>query len=190
MSAKWSFIDFLSFLDLINTPYPNQPYGNTEEGFFAHLAECIDTKDRNQFVFFARQFVLFNAGFVDADKGKKIHDYLNQYVDKNYPNHADAPRNNMRRAIWGDGEACGKSYYNYQPCFPNFTYYKDLKTWSHEQQYWSSHYPNLNQKFTDARIKLSDDIQHNRFNKWYALAIAERLKCGYSLLVSGLRGEF
>ena len=190
MSAEWSFLDFMGFLDLINTPYPNQPYGNTEDEFFGKLAECIDTNNRAKFVFLARQFVLFNAGDLDADKGKKLHDYLNQFVDKNYPNRADTPRNNMRRAIWGDGKECGKSYNNYQPCFPLWNKYCSLKGWSADLDKWRRTHGKLDQQFTDARIKLSDQIQKKTFNEWHALAIAERLHCPYGLLVSGLRGEF
>ena len=187
MSADWGLIDFLNFLDLIDTPYPNQPYGNTEDSFFAMLAECIDNNDREKFIYYARKFVLYHAGLEDADKGKKIHDYVNQFCDRNDKNHTGPDFNEMRKAIWGEGEKCGKSYYNYQPCMPLHLgpEITNADKWQEVYRAWYKRYPKLEQKFIDARIRFMD-----KFDKWQALAVSESLHCSYNLLCGGLRGQY
>ena len=195
MSAMMSWIDWMSLLDLLNTPDPNQPYQSRHEDFFAQLAEALDEKNEKKFCFLARQWVLYHAGISDADQGRRIHNYANRFMDEWYANKTGPDvRERFRKAIWGRCNEGGRDWNNFQPCTPKLSgISKTLSTWT--QRYtneMAKHDVLWAKKFTAARITLSDKARTMPLLqfKYTVLAASERLDCPFTLLYAGLHGEF
>lgn len=182
MSAMMSWLDWLGLLDLFNTPYPNRPYGSREEDFFTHLAEDLDLHREQQAKFMARQWILYHAGIQDADQGRKLWNYIDRYCDTRYPNHADAPREVFRKAIWGSCKEGGKDYNNFQPCRPPKCNWTD-KEWNdclnsiNKIKGWEKQKVIIN-----ARNKLHDMNLKGPMKEFTYLAAAERLDVPYCFM--------
>ena len=196
MSAMMSFFDWLGLLDLFNTPYPNQPYGSRDADFFAQLAEAIDNHNEARFIYLCKHWIRFHYGIQDADQGRKIWNYVNNYLDRWYVNKTGPDvYARFRREIYGDCKGAGESYNNYQPCPPVIgQVYTNLaqftKALDDERKGKNAKWDNM---FANARIKLSDMIERglpNKLIKYTCITIAERLNCSPALLYSGLHGEF
>ena len=194
MSAAMSFKDWISLLDLFNTPYPNNPFGGPDE-FYAKLAEAIDEHNEGKFIFLARQWILYHAGINDADQGQKIWSYVDQYLDRWYKNKTGPDvYARFRHAIYGDCKAGGKAWYNYQPCpvHINRNYIHTLDAFENQMHRYEDRGKQWQQAFAMARIKFMDLQKkvNDRFFMYTVQATAERLNVEPTLLVAGLRGEF
>ena len=196
MSAMMSFFDWLGLVDLFNTPYPNQPYGSRDSDFFAKLAEAIDNKNEAQFIYLCKHWIRFHYGIRDADEGRKIWNYVNQYLDRWYKNKTGPELYaRFRRAIYGNCEGAGESYNNYQPCppkvGPRITTLKEFSEKLDEARQGKP--PTWDNRFANARIKLANMVEHKAPDllvRYTCLSIAEGLDCPPNLLFSGLHGEF
>ena len=201
MSAMWSFWDWMSFLDLFNTPYPNQPYMATRnpEELFLKIDEA---KTKDEVVHFLRHFVCYNVGVVDADCGRSIAKHVRFIIRErgwnNVPGKPDLDQtekvfNRLRQRIYGSCHGAGEDFNNFQPCPPKtWAPYKTLPIFQVAyMQFSAKRSQKWAQRFQACRNILADD-PHKDTDRWkYKVNLmAEQLNCPAALLAGGLKKEF
>ena len=203
MSAMWSFWDWMSFLDLFNTPYPNQPYMSTRnpEELFLKIDEA---KTKDEVVHFLRHFVCYNVGVVDADCGRSIAKHVRFIIrERGWNNVPGKPTidktedvfNRLRVRIYGGCKGAGLDWNNFQPCPPKPWYvYKDLKTFMLAYNHAANCKKRIHkwpQQFQACRNKLADDPNKDTDRWKYTVHLmAKQLNCKPGLLAGGLKKEF
>ena len=201
MAAMWSFWDWMSFLDLFNTPYPNQPYMSTRnpEELFLKIDE---SQTRGEVVHFLRHFVFYNVGVVDADNGRSIAKHLRFIIRergwnkvKGQPDidNTEHVFNQLRVRIYGECKGAGEDFNNFQPCPPTkWHVYTDINKFETAFSHWSKGKSDKwEEQFQACRDILADD-KHKETDRWRykVMLMAEQLSVPPSLLAGGLKKEF
>ena len=197
----WSFWDWMSFLDLFSTPYPNQPYMSTRnpEELFLKIDEA---KTKDEVVHFLRHFVCYNVGDVDADCGRNIAKHLRFIIrERGWSKVPGRPQidntekvfNRLRQRIYGGCKGAGLDWNNFQPCPPKKWYvYKDLHNFeTHFNIIAKKRDDKWEEQFQGCRDILADD-KHKDTDRWrYKVNLmADQLNVPAGLLAGGLRKEF
>ena len=175
MSAMMSWVDWLSLLDLFNTPYPNRPFMDKNQHLFDALAEARAAHKEKRFISLCRHWILYHAGIQDADEGQKIWEQVNQYLDKWYVNKTGPDvYARFRKAIYGNCPHAGESYNNYQPCPPPACL--TGKPWS--DKVWNAYYAKLRNTdwpFSKRVIACRNKLNDIKANAYTRIAAAERI---------------
>ena len=201
MSAMWSFWDWMSFLDLFETPYPNGPFSDTRnpEELFTKIDQV---KTKKELVYWLRHFVYYHVGDQDADTGRSIAKHIRYIIRergwnkvKNNPDQDNTEKvfDNLRVQIYGNCTGAGLDWNNFQPCPPDNWYtYTDINNF--ERAYakaskgrgdkWAEQFQACRNKLADAKNKNTDRW------KYTVLLMAERLDVDPGLLAGGLKKEF
>ena len=200
--------DFVSLACLTNTPFPNN-FAVAATGMDKAdmkpedaILSIFEDSDYNKVVARMRYFVAWGLGDLDKDTGAfvraRMWDWWHKYGKYDKFHDVDSGQvEQMRKAIYGTGIHCGRSYNGFQPCPPpDFDAIKDIGLFEHAFNLEShGKSEKWHQSWVAARIRLADwwskDGKKDSV-RWLqvAYAFARDLDIPLDLMVAGLKGEF